>query len=237
MEDMPKNKWPKRRPVLTEREKWILTDRAEYWLTNAPKKYEYVERFNQIWVAENCRKGGRVLEIGAGLGEHLRYEDMNKIEFYALDIRPEMIKGIKKRFPKVKTILGDCQKRMDFPKNFFDRVLAIHVLEHLPNLPSALKEVHRVLKPDGEFGVVIPCEGGLARELARYMGVKQVFEKKYGVSYDWYNKIEHINTAKEIIEELDAYFDVHKKSFFPLRIPSINLNLALGMVLKPKNKK
>jgi SAM-dependent methyltransferase len=36
---------------------------------------------------------------------------------------------------------------LPFPGDFFDAVIANHVLYHLPYLKSALKEIHRVLKP------------------------------------------------------------------------------------------
>jgi ubiquinone/menaquinone biosynthesis C-methylase UbiE len=47
------------------------------------------------------------------------------------------------------------------PNSHFDRLIAIHVLEHLPNLPRAIDECHRVLKLGGKFAVVIPCDPGL----------------------------------------------------------------------------
>jgi ubiquinone/menaquinone biosynthesis C-methylase UbiE len=58
-------------------------------------------------------------------------------------------------------IVGDCEDRIDVPEQFFDRIIAIHVLEHLTNLPKALDELVRVLAPGGRLSVVIPCEGGL----------------------------------------------------------------------------
>ena len=57
-------------------------------------------------------------------------------------------------------MVSDCQQRMDFPDGFFDRYLAIHVLEHLPNLPGAVREAWRLLnKERGRMLVVIPTEG------------------------------------------------------------------------------
>jgi ubiquinone/menaquinone biosynthesis C-methylase UbiE len=207
-----------------------------YWHEISPKKYGLFEKFNHSFPVNNCRQGGRVLEIGAGLGEHILYENLNQTEYYALDIRPEMAGEIKKRFPGVKVIIGDCQKHMEFPDNYFDRIVAIHVLEHLTNLPAALKEICRILKPDGEFCVVLPCEDGLAHKLARIISAKRIFEKRYRINYDRFIQAEHINNAFEVMEELNLHFNIKKRSYFPLRIPIINLNLAIGMVLKPEVK-
>lgn len=38
---------------------------------------------------------------------------------------------------------------LDFPDNFFDLIVSHEVFEHLPNVPAALAEIRRVLKPDG----------------------------------------------------------------------------------------
>jgi predicted SAM-dependent methyltransferase len=78
-----------------------------------------------------------------------------------------MIKQLIKRFPKVKDLVDDCQSRLDFSDGYFDRILAIHILEHLPNLPEAVMKMHRLLnKKSGVFSVVMPCEGGIFYYLA-----------------------------------------------------------------------
>ena len=77
--------------------------------------------------------------------------------------------------------MGDCEKKIDFENNFFDRVLAIHILEHLPNLPNAINEVARVLKDSGMFQIVIPCEGSIAYTITRKISAKRIFEKKYKI--------------------------------------------------------
>ena len=231
------SKWPKQLPLLTKEQKEIHDDFMKYWHEKIlPNRYQIIEQFNHGFPVKNCREGGRVLEIGAGVGEHISYENLARTEYYALEMRQEMAQLIRERFPSVNVVVGDCQKSINFQDDFFDKVLAIHVLEHLPNLPSALKEIHRVLKPNGEFCVVIPCEGGLAHRSARNISVKPIFQKRYGISHELYTKCEHVNTAKEVIEELKIYFKTDKSSFFPLKIPLISINLAIGMVLKPQQK-
>lgn len=48
--------------------------------------------------------------------------------------------------------LGEC----NFPSNYFDIVMAHHLLEHIPNLQDFLNEVFRILKPNGIFHVIVP---------------------------------------------------------------------------------
>ena len=88
--------------------------------------------------------------------------------YYALELRANIASRLRECFPRIQILVGDRQERHEFLDGFFDRILAIHVLEHLPNLPAALREMHRLCdKQKGVFTVVIPCEGSLAYGLGR----------------------------------------------------------------------
>ena len=134
--------------------------------------------------------------------------------------------------PGISTHVGDVEQGLDVPDASFDRVIAIHVLEHLRNLPPALDEVRRVLKPGGLFEVVIPCEGGLGYALGRRVTSQRVFEKRYNMSYDWYIKSEHFNVPSEVVGELDARFVRRRSAWWPLKVPSVHLNLCLGLTYR-----
>ena len=70
---------------------------------------------------------------------------------------------LRERFPPITTIVGDCQARLPCPDGHFDRIVVVHLMEHLPNLPAAVREMHRLCaKQVGQVSVVMPCEGGLA---------------------------------------------------------------------------
>jgi SAM-dependent methyltransferase len=146
-----------------------------------------------------------------------------------------MAARIQERFPNVQTSIGDCQLPLPFADGYFDRVLAIHVLEHLPDLPAAIREMHRLCRSDhGVFSVVIPCEGGLAYGLARRLSAQRLFEKRYQQSYDWFIQREHINRPAEILAILERHFDTVHRAWFPLGIASVTLNLCIGLTLRPK---
>lgn len=234
-------KWPKRFPPLTEEQKRISDDFMKYWHEVLPRRYGLVDDFNHKFVVDSAPANFvRTLEIGAGLGEHLAYERLTKSQmdnYYAVDIRENMIAELHRRYPGIKAIVADCQGRMDFEDQYFDRILAIHVLEHLPNLPQAVREMHRLCRRhEGILQMVIPCEGGLAYSLARQVSAKRIFERRYKQPYDWFIEREHINRPDEILEELAPYFQPVKRTYFPLRMPSIQLNLCLGINLVPKER-
>ena len=126
-----------------------------------------------------------------------------------------MVATLQKSGHPIHAIIGDCQERQPFPDGYFDRIVAIHVLEHLPNLPAAIQEMHRLCDPSrGVLQLVLPCEGGLAYEMARRISAKRIFEKRYHQSYDWFIRREHINLPNEVLEELAPHFAVSGRGIF-----------------------
>ena len=121
---------------------------------------------------------------------------------------------------------------MPYDEDYFDRVIAIHVLEHLPNLPAAIDEIDRVLMPSGLLSVVLPCDPGLAYELARKISAERVFRAKYKMPYRWFVRREHINSPKEILQEIRRKFEIFDMAYFPLVVPVINLNLCIGLTAR-----
>ena len=232
-------KWPKVLPELTAEQERISDDFMHHWHEVLPKRYGVVDDFNHGYVVRHApRQFVRTLEIGAGLGEHLRYEKLSSLQksnYTALELRPKMAARIRERFPEIHTHIGDCQKRLEFSDGYFDRILAIHVLEHLPNLPAAIEEMYRLCsKEDGVFSVVIPCEGSVAYAVARRISAQRIFEKRYKQPYRWLIEREHLNKPDEIIPELQKHFTIQQRSFFPLPFPFVFCNLCLGMTLRPK---
>jgi SAM-dependent methyltransferase len=235
------NKWPKTLPPLSPEQKYISDDYVAYWHKVLPSRYSIIDVFNHRYPVQWAPlEFIRTLEIGAGLGEHLKYERLNSEQlknYFCLDLRPNMVEIINQAFPDVRAIVHDCQQPLSmFADGYFDRVLAIHVLEHLPNLPAAIREVYRLIdKKKGIFSVVIPCEGGFVYGIARRISAQRIFEKRYKQPYKWFIEREHINLADEILEELHPYFEILHRTFFPFSlIPIQTLNLAIGITLKPR---
>jgi ubiquinone/menaquinone biosynthesis C-methylase UbiE len=126
-------KWPKVLPPLTAEQKAISDDFMKHWHEVLPKRFGIAERFNHGFVVRTAPQGfRRSLEIGAGLGEHVRFEKLTTEQvanYFALDIRKNMIEEFRGVHPGVHAIVGDCQRRLDFPDGYFDRIIAIHVLD------------------------------------------------------------------------------------------------------------
>jgi ubiquinone/menaquinone biosynthesis C-methylase UbiE len=101
------------------------------------------------------KPGFHVLDYGCGPGSYIiplteLVGESGKV--YALDIHPLSIRKVqniasKKKLANVRTILSDCKTGLH--RNSLDVVLLYDVLHHLSDRDRVLKELHRVLKPDG----------------------------------------------------------------------------------------
>ena len=99
--------------------------------------------------------GFHVLDFGCGPGSYIvplvrLVGESGKI--YALDIHPLAIQkvkdiALKRRLTNLQTILSDCQTGL--PDSSLDTVLLYDAFHHLSDPDVVLKELHRVLKPDG----------------------------------------------------------------------------------------
>lgn len=235
----PPSRWPKSFPPLSEEQKRVSDDFMRYWHEVLPQRYGFVDDFNHEYVVRNAPKVfNRTLEIGAGIGEHLEYERLTKAQlesYVALDIRANMIEKLRRRWPMVQAVVGDCQERLDFPDGHFDRIVAVHVLEHLPDLPRAIAEIHRVCdKSRGVLSVVVPCEGSFAYSCARKLSAQRIFEARYQQPYKWFIEREHINVPFEIFAELSRCFVVTHTKYFPLPLKLEFCNLCIGATLRPR---
>ena len=93
-----------------------------------------------------CGPGGYVLAVSEAIG--------SSGKLYALDALPiaiDMVKKIvaKNELKNVKTILSDCATGL--PDEGLDAVLLYDVFHDLDDQAAVLKEVYRVLKPNGQL--------------------------------------------------------------------------------------
>jgi ubiquinone/menaquinone biosynthesis C-methylase UbiE len=217
----PTAKWPKQRPELSQEQRQIMRAWYDYWLPLLNKRFGLVGKFNHNFALRTGNRGLKTLEIGVGEGRHAELEASEN--YYGIELTPDFMQY------RARMVAADAEKGIPFQSNSFDRVLAIHVLEHLANLPAALQEVSRVMRPGGIFSVVIPCEGGIGYSIGRNLSVRPVFEKKFGKNYDWMIAYDHINTAVEVLAELRARFRVTTTTYFPLKVPMVDANLCIGL--------
>ncbi len=170
---------------------------------------------------------GKVLEVGAGTGVHIEHVRHSFDQYVMTDLNPPLmnrIDGVHGRVGgAISTEIQDATS-LSYDGESFDRVIAAHVLEHLPNPHDVLLEWTRVLKPGGVLTLVLPCDPGLAWRLGRYGFARKKFIKA-GIDYDYWMAREHINAINNLVSFTRHFFPRMKEQWLPFRIPSMDLNL------------
>jgi len=100
----------------------------------------------------------KFLDVGCAEGNAtLRHAEVAKIKkdnIYGLDINDEFIKLAKEKFKVFKV---DFEKdNFPFENNYFDLIIVDQVFEHIKNIENLLKEISRVLAPNGYLIVSTP---------------------------------------------------------------------------------
>lgn len=175
---------------------------------------------------------GKILDVGSGMGYHLKFEKLSsKRTYICLDKDPTMIDKIK--MPGVKKIVGTCGK-IPLKNNSIDLIIASHVLEHLPRLRSDLKELKRVLKKNGKFIIVLPCDPGKLWRVLTFITPSRWRLQRLGIDYDIVMKHEHINTFETCTEELKEIFTIDQEEYYPFFIKNYNFNILCCLTLSLK---
>jgi len=129
----------------------------------------YLMRYQDVVniIKDQGRKSLKILDIGCSdaylfkqLMRAVKKSQFMLYNLYGLDISKDRIFLAKKRFKGInntKFILGDAEN-LPFSDNEFDMVISHESLEHLINPIKGVKEVKRILKPDGIFILSVPSK-------------------------------------------------------------------------------
>lgn len=127
---------------------------------------------NWIWDQYQFQPGSRILELGCGTGAFWeeRAQTLPKDAVLLLtDLSQSMVAeawGRAGAHPRVLAQRMDIQE-IPFSAESFDAVIANHMLYHVPDLPKAMAQVHRVLKPGGVFYCATNGAQGMSEYLHR----------------------------------------------------------------------
>ncbi len=137
----------------------------------------------------NIDEGEHLLDAGCGPG--LAIEGIielskgRQITITGLDFSNRMIRSAQKRckdFPNVKLQIGDLNRRLEFPDDFFDKVVCSNTLYTLAKPETAVSEFYRVLKRGGVAVIANPKpdanQGGLIREHIETLNGLTPFHRK-----------------------------------------------------------
>ena len=160
---------------------------------NSIKQFDFWARFHQIFsipfyflskeIAKivNPTKGTSVLDIGCGWGLLLKelHNLSRGLKLYGIDISPNMVHVAKLKLAKIDDveILEGSADNLPYKDNSFQYVTCILSFHHHPDSLRSLREMYRILKPNGKVFLLDPFKSGL---IAKIMMVVNniVFQEK-----------------------------------------------------------
>lgn len=176
-------------------------------------KYYAIERRNldfiRRWLKENCR-GKRVLDFGCGNGEHALFAAENgAASVVGIDISEVAVENCRaqakeKKLDHLATFRCLDGETMDFPDCSFDVAVEYGVLHHV-DLDKAMKEIARVLTPDGRM----ICDEALGTNPLFHLYRKLTPQLRT----PW--EVDHLLTKKKV-ESLGRHFGVMDLRFYHL---------------------
>lgn len=163
----------------------IRTNFHEIYSTNKKNFFDF------LFEKYDFKKNSKILEVGCGNAaqwyNHMEYLP-NSSTLVLSDFSQAMISSIDKSITSksnVKIEVIDIDD-IPYPNEFFDIVIANHMLYHVSNIDRALKEVSRVLKKDGTFYATTNSDYGiryyLNQILKEYNPLTTSFSEKYSFS-------------------------------------------------------
>lgn len=143
----------------------FVNDQPQVENRDAITKYHVIAGYGENIICPNCMSTARQRLVLAILRE-IDLENKKVLHFspekhihaflkkHALVTTADLLPGF------YKSIDGNIQKadatRLTFDDNHFDLVIANHIMEHIPDDISAMREIYRVLKPGGRAVLQVP---------------------------------------------------------------------------------
>lgn len=110
------------------------------------------------------KSGGRLLDIGCGIGGLLTVMSRLGWEVEGLDTDIKVVMACRSQGLNVKEGTVDSQ---NYSENYFDAITMKHLIEHVYDPIDLLKESKRILKPGGKLVIITPNLESLGHETFR----------------------------------------------------------------------
>jgi SAM-dependent methyltransferase len=123
--------------------------------------YWFARRYYAALVRRYAPPGGpdrRLLEMGCGLG-HLLGLLQEDFACVGIDIADYSIQQLKQNAPRADGIVMSADDLSRFADTSLAVVVALHLVEHLPDPADTIRQVRRILQPGGLFLFATPNPG------------------------------------------------------------------------------
>ena len=113
---------------------------------------KFLEARKRIFEEKKFTRNQNILFVGVGTGADLELLNHNELNITAIDYSSDMLEKAKAKFEgsSIQFLKMDAQD-MNFKEKHFDVVVGSLVLSVVPDADKCIKEMVRVLKPNGEI--------------------------------------------------------------------------------------
>jgi 2-polyprenyl-3-methyl-5-hydroxy-6-metoxy-1,4-benzoquinol methylase len=175
------------------------------------KAYHFVKGIalkNKLNLINNCSfTKGNLLDIGAGTGDFLLTAKQNG--WSTIGVEPsEKAKGI-----AIGKGIQFTDSTEELESNSFDVITMWHVLEHVPNLENQIKELKRLVKPNGTIIIAVP----------NYKSYDANYYGKFWAAFD--APIHFWHFSKTAIKLLFDKEDIKLEKVLPMKFDSFYVSL------------
>jgi SAM-dependent methyltransferase len=151
------------------------------------------------WYLPELRSGDRLLDIGCGGGTHAVRAVERVAQAVGLDYAPGALQmaqriAAERGSPGLIFLQASAEASLPFDDGTFDIVLLLDVIEHLHNRVSPLKEIRRVLQPEGRLLLSAPNRNTTWRRQLKAAGLPDFIDADHKIEY----------TLDELLAELAA---------------------------------
>jgi len=161
-------------------------------------------------------KNKRVLEVGCGIGTAAQSFIENGAIYTGIDLSDKSVEIANKRMEvfniKGNIFQGNIEKINEINGTEYDLVYSFGVLHHTPDIKKSIENIHKMLKPGGEFKMML-----YAKQSWKYFeiieGLDQ-YEAQSGVP------IANVYTKQEVYELLKDFTNItiEQTHIFPYKI-------------------
>jgi 2-polyprenyl-3-methyl-5-hydroxy-6-metoxy-1,4-benzoquinol methylase len=174
------------------------------------KLYQFVKNIalkNKLKLINSQSQKGKLLDIGCGTGDFLVVAKNDGWQITGIE------PGEKPRKIAIRKGVSFVNKLSDIEDNSFDVITMWHVLEHVPDLEFQIKELKRLIKPNGTILIAVPNFKSFD---ANYYG-------KFWAAFDVPRHLWHF--SKIAIEKLFANEKLQLVKVLPMKFDSFYVSL------------
>lgn len=217
-------------PSLTRREQELLLAK------DAQKRYEM--SLSHIKKVIGASLGLSLLDYGCGLGLFIRLARTSGFKTYGIDISKDAVAFVREKF-NLNVYSTEEKQLSDFPTSSLNVITLFHVLEHLPDPLSFLKECHKSIDSNGVMVVAVPNNNSIFERGIRILNkIRSFFFGKtlcnnefLSRSFDGWVEVVESNSNNKLLESEFIIRNFHHLYFFtPKSLKELFVKAGFGEI-------